>query len=714
MAGNSLGRLMVFLGLDGAEFTRGLTKAEYQAQQFSRNVNQTILKVGKVLGGLEIGRQFLESTKAIIDQAASLNDLADITGSSVEQLSRLTNQAAIAGTDFATLQSAVVKLSAGMAGTDEESTKAKEALKALGITTRDPVEALQQVAVKLNGYADGVNKVGLAVALFGKQGGQFLATLKDIAELQDVQATITAKQAEEAENLQKAFARLGVEATGFKNAILSEVVPALTNMIEEFRVGTQVAGGFWGALKAGGTLNPFDTTAIAISKARAELEALNKASVGGGFIKEANGELVDANDQFKKLNAQLAILDARQKRETRGLFGDQFLDARDLRARGAASKPEAPPLPKDKGKTTAERISDAERLLESLRKQEQATQDLSQAQLADIAITELRRKADSGLTDAIESQIRAFAAALDADKERKRVAEEFAKSEKEIARAKEDYLEATRRSIESAQREVESITQGSDAIREQIIFLQGGQAALDAYDAAKREAIALEKEHMADMLAAVGAGDELVQKYREMAAGLRAQSDLVGQLRFAENLKKEAEAVANLKGQIFDVVGGSIEDLILNGGKASDVLKALERDLIRFITSQAMAGLKDFATGGNGGGIGNLFAFIGSLFGGGGGVGAGVGIGSGGIVGFASGGVSSGGMAIVGERGPELVNLPAGTRVHNAGDTQRMLAGGARNVTVNIDTRGQPITERTARNLAREMAAALQAQGGRG
>ncbi len=35
-------------------------------------------------------------------------------------------------------------------------------------------------------------------------------------------------------------------------------------------------------------------------------------------------------------------------------------------------------------------------------------------------------------------------------------------------------------------------------------------------------------------------------------------------------------------------------------------------------------------------------------------------------VGYASGGVSSGGMALVGERGPELVNLPAGSQIYNA------------------------------------------------
>lgn len=42
---------------------------------------------------------------------------------------------------------------------------------------------------------------------------------------------------------------------------------------------------------------------------------------------------------------------------------------------------------------------------------------------------------------------------------------------------------------------------------------------------------------------------------------------------------------------------------------------------------------------------------------------------------FANGGVTGGGIALVGERGKELVNLPAGSRVHSAHDTMKMLNG---------------------------------------
>lgn len=55
----------------------------------------------------------------------------------------------------------------------------------------------------------------------------------------------------------------------------------------------------------------------------------------------------------------------------------------------------------------------------------------------------------------------------------------------------------------------------------------------------------------------------------------------------------------------------------------------------------------------------------------------------GGIVGAASGGIH-GGLRLVGESGPELAELPPGTRVHPAGATQRMMQGGGRSSDVTL------------------------------
>mgnify|MGYP003626501567 FL=1 len=58
---------------------------------------------------------------------------------------------------------------------------------------------------------------------------------------------------------------------------------------------------------------------------------------------------------------------------------------------------------------------------------------------------------------------------------------------------------------------------------------------------------------------------------------------------------------------------------------------------------------------------------------------------------FAEGGVTKQGMSLVGEKGPELVRLPTGSRVHSNQESKQMMSGGVsgntNNITVNVQGR---------------------------
>jgi hypothetical protein len=74
---------------------------------------------------------------------------------------------------------------------------------------------------------------------------------------------------------------------------------------------------------------------------------------------------------------------------------------------------------------------------------------------------------------------------------------------------------------------------------------------------------------------------------------------------------------------------------------------------------------------------------------------------------FANGGISAGGMAVVGERGPELVSLPAGSRVYSNSDSRRM-SGNTINVHVNgrvgaSDSEIRDIADKVAREINMRM-----------
>lgn len=179
------------------------------------------------------------------------------------------------------------------------------------------------------------------------------------------------------------------------------------------------------------------------------------------------------------------------------------------------------------------------------------------------------------------------------------------------------------------------------------------------------------KDPWAGMRTAIDTANEGLQFARNIAGGFF--SDLKNGLKNGEGF---FESFKNAALSALD----KITDKLLN-----QVLDAM------FKVNKAGSGI------GGGGGIGGIFGkLLGGLFGGGQ-----LGIANAGGIGLYANGTSfaPGGAAIVGERGPELVNLPRGSQVKTAAETRRMLApansnGG--NTTVNVinNSGGQVRTER--------------------
>lgn len=69
---------------------------------------------------------------------------------------------------------------------------------------------------------------------------------------------------------------------------------------------------------------------------------------------------------------------------------------------------------------------------------------------------------------------------------------------------------------------------------------------------------------------------------------------------------------------------------------------------------------------------------------------------------MASGGVSAGGMTVVGERGPELVNLPKGSRVHSNSESKKMAGGSVVN-NFNITVNAKDLSDAELRRVAKQL-----------
>jgi hypothetical protein len=680
---NSLGALTVLLGLDASEYVRGLTKAEAQAKQFAANTRSAILEVGKVLGGLELGRVILENTKAIVEEASALQNLSGSLGSSVEQLSRLNNQSKIAGTDFATLQQAALKLAAGMAGADDESTRVKEALKILGVTTKDPVQALEEVAVKLNTYADGVNKVGLAQALFGKQGPAFLSTLKDIAELQDVGATVTAKQAAEAQALEQAMRRLSVESEGFKNLILSGLVPALRDMVSQFSEGIKVAGGFGQALRLLGQIDTGDLAgetqriAAAIEHAQ-EVIARNKALFG-------NGDLFGGDKAVANLNTQLRFLQAIARERGLASISPLNNDARDFLAQ---RKPEAP-NPPSQGGGLKERTSEAQKYLEALQKQLEKTEELT---TVETFLRELQLGRFKDITHAQKDAIFAVAQEIDDIKALTKEIEDGKKAWEEETKAVLDNLkaqqQATKGALDSAQRAKEN----TDALRDEIAIILGGEHAREALEKQRADDAIQTKEEYLALRELQGAREDELEAIKLEIDQLKERRELLNGKSLAIQLKADAEALQQVKNLFSDALVNPLADFVTGTKSAKDAFKSFVDDVSRQLAKIASQNVANAIFGGNSSSGPDIFGWLAKLLGGFGGGGGGGGLPPGTIMDlgqFGGSGIGSlasgstywrGGATMVGENGPELLDLPAGARV-----TPKNYGGGSsHNINVSV------------------------------
>mgnify|MGYP003651069756 CR=1 FL=1 len=67
---------------------------------------------------------------------------------------------------------------------------------------------------------------------------------------------------------------------------------------------------------------------------------------------------------------------------------------------------------------------------------------------------------------------------------------------------------------------------------------------------------------------------------------------------------------------------------------------------------------------------------------------------------FHAGGTSHGGMALVGEKGPELVNLPAGSKVHSNKKSRSMVGGGGGVTNINITINARDTSDGEMRRIA--------------
>lgn len=257
-----------------------LERIERQSGRAVAKVEGDFKKLGASIGAslgaaLSVGA-ITASFGQAVTAMANLDDAAESTGASVESLSSLLNTLAPTGVTLETIADAAGKLTKAMQGSDEESSKAGEAFRNLGIATRDSAgglravdDVLVEVAAALATYGDSTDKVAYAQAIFGRTGASLLPLLKDLATREREAATVTSEQAAAAEELANNWRSLGVQADILKQDLASKVIPSLNDTITAFNNARRAGLGFLDALKLGLGLDAFVPAAV-----QSEIEAI--------------------------------------------------------------------------------------------------------------------------------------------------------------------------------------------------------------------------------------------------------------------------------------------------------------------------------------------------------------------------------------------------------------------------------------------------------
>lgn len=249
--------------------------------------------IGPAFATLASAAGLVAFVKHVVDAVDALNDVADATGASIESLSALERVARLNGGTLDDVSGILVKFNAALNQAADPRSDAAGVFKALGLSVKelqalDPAEALQRVAVSLQGFAADGNKARVVQELFGKSIKAAAPYLKDLAEAGKVNATVTREQAEQAERFNKVLFAMQVASDDTRRALVDRLGTGLIELIERFKTASTVFGGLGGILSAG------------------LMQKLN-------FSDPAEG--------LRQYNGQLAELDARIKAATSGSDG---------------------------------------------------------------------------------------------------------------------------------------------------------------------------------------------------------------------------------------------------------------------------------------------------------------------------------------------------------------------------------------------------------
>ena len=255
------------------------------------------------------------------DSLDALNDVADATGSTVESISALEDVARRTGATIDTVESSLIKFNAQLTAADGKN-EVSRTLKQIGVDAEelkrlDPAEALRQTAVALSKFAADGDKARAVQILFGKSVKEAAPFLKDLAAAGQLNATVTTKQAEEAEKFNKQIASLQKELSDIARITSLPVIEELSKFFDRINSKREAYGGLFAGLADNFRFDQADDVGGNLAKTFGEIEAAQKRIERINQITARDGISDVLIKRYaaerKELADQLTLLNQRQK-----------------------------------------------------------------------------------------------------------------------------------------------------------------------------------------------------------------------------------------------------------------------------------------------------------------------------------------------------------------------------------------------------------------
>ena len=259
MAKAVIGALRVNLGMNSAQFQKGVSKAEMSAKKFARNVAVAMAGVTAAATGAFM------AVRGAAERADEAYKAAQSLGMPVEDLTRLQHAAEMSGASFQDLQTGMRKGSqsivAAVRGMTGESTKAFEdigvSVKKADGTAKSINEVIGDVAEQFSKMPDGVKKTNAAMAIFGRSGTALIPMLNTGREglkamgdeAERLGLVFSGETGRASEIFNDNLARLSKTFTGLWNRVLANVVPSLASLTNRFVDASMQGGALDSAVK---------------------------------------------------------------------------------------------------------------------------------------------------------------------------------------------------------------------------------------------------------------------------------------------------------------------------------------------------------------------------------------------------------------------------------------------------------------------------------